>query len=160
MRAIPQFKVKAIKNYAVTRDVILENLVSHKTYQVFDDSDVTGNNDFDFMKIGEKYDVKIGVMGRRVAQPTPASQPLTIVSSQQIGAFSWVKVVDENKTELFVHAEEIDATIGQTINYEVGRYNLLQVDNTVNQAYADGGDLAKLTTDNSDEDNLNLDDLI
>lgn len=42
------FKLIKIMNYEVTRDLVFESIETKKKYQVFDDSDILGKNQFDF----------------------------------------------------------------------------------------------------------------
>lgn len=56
------YKVKEIVQYEFTRDIVLGS-PDGSEITVFDDSDLLGNNDFDFVKVGQSYDVKIGILG-------------------------------------------------------------------------------------------------
>lgn len=57
------FKLIKIMNYEVTRDLVFESIETKKKYQVFDDSDILGKNQFDFLKVNQTYNCKFSIFG-------------------------------------------------------------------------------------------------
>lgn len=122
-------EVIKIKQYDMTRDVILKNTVTGTIDECFDESDVFGN-DFDFIKPKEKYDCKIYLFGDKVTSGGVICK--IIDRNAVIGTKKLIKITVEDdeyyisKTQI-ENCNEIDEFM-----FEYMRKDLIQVNDIVN----------------------------
>ena len=57
------YELTKIINYEVTRDLVLESQKTNQSYTVFDDSDILGDDKFNFLKTGNRYSCRISILG-------------------------------------------------------------------------------------------------
>lgn len=123
------YTVKKIIPYEFTRDIIFESSKGQEI-TVFDDSDLIGNDDFAFLKVGQSYNIVIGILGDLAKTGTE----FTVLGKRSIESISFLELADgdENIFCLEPDGQEIDdLTEKSKIRVDVERYDLLQVDNVV-----------------------------
>lgn len=124
---ILMYKVVAIRNYEFTRDIIVESQNSKQQYTAFDDSDLIGNDQFSFVKEQGIYDCKIGML----YEVNHSGKTFYVLSQEKVGKMNLFKVsnsVDDN----FYLPATTDVKIGSQIKLIVKRYDLLSVNNVIN----------------------------
>lgn len=124
---ILMYKVVAIKNYEFTRDIIVESQNSKQQYTAFDDSDLIGNDQFSFVKEQEIYDCKLGILG----EANPSGETFDVLSKEKVGKMNLLKVSNSDGDNFYLPATE-DIKIGSQIKLNVKRYDLLSVNNIIN----------------------------
>lgn len=121
------YKVIAIKKYEFTRDIIVESQKSKQQYTVFDDSDLIGNDQFSFVKDQVVYDCKIGILG----EADPSGEVFNVLSREQVGKMDLLKVSSSDGDNFYL-PNTTDVKIGSQIKLSVKRYDLLSVNNVIN----------------------------
>lgn len=121
------YKVIAIKEYEFTRDIIVESQKSKQQYTVFDDSDLIGNDQFSFVKEQEIYDCKIGIL----YEVNRSGKIFYVLSREKVGKMNLFKVSNSDGDNFYLPATT-DIKIGSQINLIVKRYDLLSVNNVIN----------------------------
>ena len=121
------YKVIAIKEYEFTRDIIAESQKSKQQYTVFDDSDLIGNDQFSFVKEQEIYDCKIGIL----YEVNRSGKIFYVLSREKVGKMNLFKVSNSDGDNFYLPATT-DVKIGSQINLIVKRYDLLSVNNVIN----------------------------
>lgn len=121
------YKVIAIKTYEFTRDIIVESQKSKQQYTAFDDSDLIGNDQFSFVKEQKIYDCKLGILG----EVNPLGETFNILSSEQVGKMNLLRVSNSDGDNFYLPATT-DVKIGSQITLNVKRYDLLSVNNVIN----------------------------
>lgn len=121
------YKVVAIRNYEFTRDIIVESQNSKQQYKAFDDSDLIGNDQFSFVKEKEIYDCKLGILG----ETNPSGEIFDVLSREKVGKMNLLKVSNLDGDNFYLSATT-DVKIGSQIKLNVKRYDLLSVNDIVN----------------------------
>jgi hypothetical protein len=124
---ILMYKIIAIKNYEFTRDIIVESQKSKQQYTVFDDSDLIGNDQFSFVKGQGIYDCKIGILG----ETSPSGKIFDVLSREQVGKMNLLKVSNSDGDNFYL-PDIKDVKIGSQVKLSVERYDLLSVNNIIN----------------------------
>ncbi len=113
------YKVIDIKNYEVTRDVVLESASSKQKYTAFDDSDLIGEDQFSFIQVQGMYNCKLGILGDISLQ----GEQYSTLSREQIGRMNLVKV-SNSYGDYFYFPDDPQIEIGKNILLDVKRYDL------------------------------------
>lgn len=121
------YKVVAIRNYEFTRDIIVESQNSKQQYTAFDDSDLIGNDQFFFVKEQEIYDCKLGILG----EANLSGETFDVLSKETVGKMNLLKVSNSDGDNFYLPATA-DIKIGSQIKLNVKRYDLLSVNNIIN----------------------------
>lgn len=121
------YKVITIKNYEFTRDIIVESKKSKQQYIVFDDSDLVGNDQFSFVREQEIYDCKLGILG----EVTPSGKTFNVLSKEKIGKMNLLKISNSDGDNFYLSAAT-NLKIGSQIKLSIKRYDLLSVNNVIN----------------------------
>lgn len=121
------YKVIAIKNYEFTRDIIVESQKSKQQYAAFDDSDLIGNDQFSFVKEQGIYNCKLGILG----ELDPSGEVFNVLSREQVGKMNLLKISNSNDDNFYLPATT-DVKISSQIKLNVERYDLLSVNNIIN----------------------------
>lgn len=125
------YKVKEIIPYEFTRYIIFEGK-NNQQIKVFDDTDLLGNNDFEFLKVGHLYSCKIGILG----DMNKSGELFSVNGREKIGTTWFTKLSDDTKNVFYL---EPDTTVPndfeKNVKIEIERYDLLQVDNVVHGRY-------------------------
>lgn len=127
------YKVKEIVQYEFTRDIVLGS-PDGSEITVFDDSDLLGNNDFDFVKVGQSYDVKIGILG----EISETGEEFILGKNQKIGDVFFRRLQDAKNNIFYLEPDNqgiTDDKIGSKIKIAVERYDILQVNDTIHGVY-------------------------
>ena len=127
------YKVKEIVQYEFTRDIVLGS-PDGSEITVFDDSDLLGNNDFDFVKVGQSYDVKIGILG----EISETGEEFILGKNQKIGDVFFRRLQDAKNNIFYLELDNqgiTDDKIGSKIKIAVERYDILQVNDTIHGGY-------------------------
>lgn len=122
------YKLNKIINYEVTRDLILESGKSKQEYTVFDDSDILGNDEFDFLKVGNKYQCKIGIFGD--VSDSDNGTKFLVLGKEKIGNRYFEKVVN-SQDDIFFMPICATFTTDSIIYIKIRRYDLLEVNDIV-----------------------------
>lgn len=134
------FKVVKIVKYEFDRDVVLKSEQNGRVITAFDDS----SGKFAFMEIGKIYDCKIESLGDITKkQPDKGINHYVIKQEKEIGALMWWQVQADDGTEFYLRDSGINASTTD-FNQDVWRYNLLQVDDVVDDRLLPGGELYDL----------------
>ena len=121
------YKVIAIKEYEFKLYIIFESQKSKQQYTVFDDSDLIGNDQFSFVKEQEIYDCKIGIL----YEVNRSGNIFYVLSLEKVGNMNLFKVSNTDGDNFYLPATT-DVKIGSQINLIVKRYDLLSVNNVIN----------------------------
>lgn len=122
------YKLNKIINYEVTRDLILESEESKQEYKVFDDSDILGNNKFDFLEVGKKYQCKINIFGD-ISDSNNGTKFL-VLGKEKVGNRYFEKIANEMGDVFFVPICDFSKT-DSIIYVNIRRYDLLAVNNII-----------------------------
>lgn len=131
------YEVKKIIEYMMTRDVLLHNIEYGVDEVCFDDSEMS-DPDFSFMKVDEKYECKIRLLGDVVNFEESNALLCKVLSKCKVGKRGFYKV----KTECGVYYIDCDE-VGTLKNMNEGdefffsyfRKDLVQVDRVVHGYY-------------------------
>ena len=127
------YKVIFIKEYAMTRDIKLENSNTGTIDYCFDDSSVVNNNGFGFMKIGVEYECKIKLFGNVVKEIQDTSTVFCEILCRDviIGKKSMIKVQVENDV-YYIPQKKLENTINlKSFYFQFTRKDLIQVNNVI-----------------------------
>lgn len=127
------YKVKKIDQFEFTRNIVLAS-TDGTEITVFDDSDLLGNNDFDFIKVGQSYNFKIGILG----DVCKIGKEFIVGENQKIGEVVFRCLLDSKNNVFYLELDNqaiSDDEIGSKIKVDVERYDILQVNETVHSGY-------------------------
>lgn len=125
------YTVKEIIPYALTRDIVLQDESKYKI-TAFDDSDIRGDDEFSFLKVGSSYNFKIGILG----DVADTGKKFLVDGQQRIGKTSFVKLRDESGHAFYLEPDgQLPEKLGQSIRVEVKRYELLQVNDVIKNSF-------------------------
>lgn len=127
------YKVKKIDQFEFTRNIVLAS-TDGTEITVFDDSDLLGNNDFDFIKVGQSYNFKIGILG----DVCKIGKEFIVGENQKIGEVVFRCLLDSKNNVFYLEPDNqaiSDDEIGSKIKVDVERYDILQVNETVHSGY-------------------------
>ncbi len=130
------YTVVRMQEYMATRDVWLKNEETGTIDICFDDSLAISEAGFDFLKVGEQYECKIGLFGEAETGPVNGAVPLKIVSKR-------VKVGNRNKVKVNLNGDIYYITPNkipeflpdQILWFSITRKDLIQVDDVLNSDY-------------------------
>lgn len=120
------YKVLRIIKYEVTRDIIMESIKSGQTYKVFDDTDLTGDDQFAFVEPQKIYDCKIGLLG----DIDPSGESFDVIGEEHIGKMNLFKLSNAYG-DYFYFLASSSMKIGCSTKVHVERYDLLVVDGVI-----------------------------
>ncbi|KRM19801.1 hypothetical protein FC40_GL001320 [Ligilactobacillus hayakitensis DSM 18933 = JCM 14209] len=120
------YKLKEIKNYQVTRDLIFESENTGITYTVFDDADITGTNQFSFVRKGKKYHCKFKIFG----EINQNGEKFTVEGKREnIGHMKVNKLRNKDGDEFYFHLSEDYNS--KTVKIDVRRLDLIAVNDVI-----------------------------
>lgn len=126
------YKVIAIKEYDMTRDVNLKSLTSGNIDECFDDSALVSDKCFDFMEVGKEYECKIMLFGN-VSNNKMESSVLCKIENKDdiVGKRKMVKVMVDNDS-YYIPQEKVRNFLNSTSFYfNCSRKDLIQVNNVI-----------------------------
>ena len=126
------YKVTGIKEYAATRDVFLLNEETGTRETCFDDSALMGDENFSFMKQGERYECKIKLFGRLGLPEDSDLLACTVLERRvPVGVRKLAKVQVGQDVYYIPEGELKDIGDVDVIYYSSSRRDLIQVDNVL-----------------------------
>ncbi len=126
------YKVTDIKEYAATRDVFLLNEETGTQETCFDDSALMGDENFSFMKQGERYECKIKLFGRLGLPEDSDLLACTVLERRvPVGVRKLAKVQVGQDVYYIPERELKDIGDVDVIYYSSSRRDLIQVDNVL-----------------------------
>ena len=132
------YKVTGIKEYAATRDVFLLNEETGTRETCFDDSALMGDENFSFMKQGERYECKIKLFGRLGLPEDSDLLACTVLERRvPVGVRKLAKVQVGQDIYYILEKELKDVGDVDVIYYSSSRRDLIQVDNVLHADYLD-----------------------
>ena len=132
------YKVTGIKEYAATRDVFLLNEETGTQETCFDDSALMGDENFSFMKQGERYECKIKLFGRLGLPEDSDLLACTVLERRvPVGVRKLAKVQVGQDIYYILEKELKDVGDVDVIYYSSSRRDLIQVDNMLHADYLD-----------------------
>ena len=123
---IIMYKVLRIIDYDFTRAIIMESIKSGQTYKVFDDTNLTGDDQFAFVEPQKVYDCKIGILG----DVDPSGESFEVVAEEHIGKMNLFKLFN-TYGDCFYFLASSSMEIGCGTKVHVKRYDLLAVDGVI-----------------------------
>ena len=120
------FKLMEIKEDFVTRNLIFKSEISGKCYDVFDDSMLIGDDQFDFLKEHNNYDCKFSILG----DLSHKGELFECCGTEKIGKKSFIKVKNNNNDYFYFFTSE--NILSDRIRINVLRYDLLAVGKIIN----------------------------
>ena len=116
----------------VTRLIKLKNIDTGIMEECFDDSAVISDNNFDFMQIGQKYECKIKLFGKPLAERTSNSIICKVVNREvMIGQRAMVEV-QVNNSKYYIPRQKVSEYLDDDIfNFYFTRKDLVQVNNII-----------------------------
>lgn len=122
------YELTRIINYEVTRDLILKSQKTKQSYTVFDDSDILGDNKFNFLKTGNEYNCKISILGD--LSDSISEEKYKIIDQEKIGSMKFEKI-SNSVCDLFYLPVYGMKESNNIIYVNVKRYDLLSVDDII-----------------------------
>ena len=110
----------------------LKNIDTGIIEECFDDSAVVSDDNFDFMQIGQKYECKIKLFGKPLAERTSNSIICKVVNREvMIGQRAMVEV-QINNSKYYVPRQKVSEYLDNDIfNFYFTRKDLVQVNNII-----------------------------
>ena len=125
------YRIKDIKEYKMTRSVILENLNTGTVDECFDDSALVSKKCFDFIKIGKSYNCKMKLFGEVVNSNINAAVLCKIISRDiMIGSWKMLKVLI-GQDEYYIPQNKLKNLDINSFYFKYSRKDLIQVDNVI-----------------------------
>ena len=127
------YRLKAINESMCTRFVELENELTGTTNLCFDDSALlSDSNNFEFMKIGKKYDCKIMLFGKFVNNFGERVVEVFIVNKEVIvGNTEFIEVSVNGNIYYILKKQLKDNMNVEKLLFQVSRKDLIQVNDRV-----------------------------
>ena len=120
------FKLIKIMNDEVTRDIVFESIETKKKYQVFDDSDILGKNQFDFLKVNQTYNCKFSIFG----SVDNTGQEFNVIGLKKIGYMDFAKI--QNMVgDIFYFPNSSKFKENGIVHIKVDRYDLIEVNGII-----------------------------
>ncbi|BDR59371.1 hypothetical protein [Xylocopilactobacillus apicola] len=119
------YKLISINNFEYTRLVKLKNLNTANVETCFDDSAITSSENFEFMKINEKYNCKIYLFGYFDEDGVQ----LKYLKRVKVGSKNLIEVLDVLGNVYYV--DDTQDSYGAKVSYRFSRMDLIQVDNCI-----------------------------
>ena len=136
------YKLLAVNEFAVTRDVVLESCETGKIEICFDDSAVRNDNqdDFWFMEIGKTYDCRILLFDARIIDPSELAEEYCMLCASTnrefiLGESTLLQI--KNDDNIYYVSNEIikNITDKDVFWLKYSRKDLIQVNDVINPGY-------------------------
>lgn len=115
-----------------TRLIKLKNMATGVIEECFDDSAVVSDNNFDFMQIGQKYECKIKLFGKPLAERTGNSIICKVINKEiMIGQKAMVEVQIYNGKYYIPRQKVSEYLDSDSFNFYFTRKDLIQVNNII-----------------------------
>ena len=125
-------KIIHINEGKMTKFVDLLNLDTGTQEEVFDDSSVVSQNDFEFMKENGIYNCKIELFGKFESKKTDDNVEIKLIESGVvIGNTKYFKVLIKNDEYYILESDADGLEIKEKMYYHFTRKDLIQVDDVI-----------------------------
>lgn len=115
-----------------TRLIKLRNIDTGIIEECFDDSAVVSDNNFDFMQIGQKYECKIKLLGKPLAEKTSNSIICKVVNREVMIGQRVMVEVEINNSKYYIPKRKVSEYLDNDIlNFNFTRKDLVQVNNII-----------------------------
>lgn len=115
-----------------TRLVKLKNIDTGIIEECFDDSAVVSDNNFGFMQIGQKYECKIKLFGKPLAERTSKSIICKVVNREVVIGQKVMVEVEINNSRYYIPRRKVSEYLDNDIfNFYSTRKDLVQVNNII-----------------------------
>lgn len=115
-----------------TRLIKLKNIDTGIMEECFDDSAVISDNNFDFMQIGQKYECKIKLFGKPLAERTSNSIICKVVNKEVVIGQRAMVEVQVNNSKYYIPRQKVCEYLDDDIfNFYFTRKDLVQVNNII-----------------------------
>jgi hypothetical protein len=115
-----------------TRLIKLRNVDTGTIEECFDDSAVVSDNNFDFMRLGRKYECKIRLFGKPLAAKTSNSIICKVINKQIIIGHKEMVEVQINKGRYYIPRQKVSEYLtDESFHFCFTRKDLIQVDNII-----------------------------
>lgn len=115
-----------------TRLIKLKNIDTGIIEECFDDSAVVSDNNFDFMQIGQKYECKIKLFGKPLAERTSNSIICKVVNKEVVIGQRAMVEVQINNSKYYIPRQKVSEYLNNDIfNFYFTRKDLVQVNNII-----------------------------
>lgn len=108
------YKLLKIDQFEITRNLIMKNLNDQEDITVFDDTDITGHDDFKFMQVGQDYECKIAILAKTKNhhQEYPYEiKHYDVLGYEKIANYNWLKVRDGHQNIFYVENNLSEASM-------------------------------------------------
>ncbi len=125
------YKVLEMIEYDITRDIIVQNEETGTIDECFDDTDIAGDNCFEFVKQGKLYDFKIALFGGREDSASTVAVKCQIKKELLVGDEKFFEVL-VGKDSYYVYRDDLpDDFHEDTFFFHCVRKDLIQVDDVI-----------------------------
>lgn len=131
------YKLEKIDQFEITRNLILKRLSDHTILTVFDDTDITGHDDFKFMQVGKNYKCKISIYAEPWEKHPAHSieeKDYEILGKEKIAGYEWLKLYDEEHNTFYIDHILYKYQKNGFIKLAPLRYDMLEV-NGIERTY-------------------------
>lgn len=115
-----------------TRFIKLKNIDTDIIEECFDDSAVVSDNNFEFMQIGQKYECKIKLFGKPLAERTSNSIICNVVNREVVIGQRAMVEVEINNSKYYIPRQKVSEYLDNEFFYFCfTRKDLVQVNNII-----------------------------
>ena len=125
-------KVIKINEFAATRMVELQNELTGNIDICFDDSALVSINNFEFMKVGNRYNCFIELFGEMAEEGISEAVTCKIISNERIGNGNFLKVF-VGKEIYYVPRSQVGSMPMKEFLFAYTRKDLIKVDEVIHE---------------------------
>ena len=127
------YEVIDIVDDDATRFIKLKNIDTDIIEECFDDSAVVSDNNFEFMQIGQKYECKIKLFGKPLAERTSNSIICKVVNREVVIGQRAMVEVEINNSKYYIPRQKVSEYLDNDVfHFCFTRKDLVQVNNIIN----------------------------
>lgn len=125
-----------IINDDATRFLKLENVYTGVIDEYFDDSELVGEKNFSFMRIGQRYNCKIKLFGRPMAFQTNATMNCKFIDKKAVVGRKQMVEVQIGSERYYITKQSVDKYLDlDSFDFWITRKDLIQVDDIIHPDY-------------------------
>ncbi|MBR3683703.1 MAG: hypothetical protein IKL78_02375 [Lachnospiraceae bacterium] len=126
------YEVIDIVDDDATRFIKLKNIDTDIIEECFDDSAVVSDNNFEFMQIGQKYECKIKLFGKPLAERTSNSIICKVVNREVVIGQRAMVEVEINNSKYYIPRQKVSEYLDNDVfHFCFTRKDLVQVNNII-----------------------------
>lgn len=126
------YEVIDIVDDDATRFIKLKNIDTDIIEECFDDSAVVSDNNFEFMQIGHKYECKIKLFGKPLAERTSNSIICKVVNREVVIGQRAMVEVEINNSKYYIPRQKVSEYLDNDVfHFCFTRKDLVQVNNII-----------------------------